>query len=275
MNLFQVARENAEALLRRFELVRDAMEEGASRLDRFAAAVRSEGRLSVNRRSKDLLRFLALEGSLHSAWEWAEKLASRTGQSEEELLRLWLKDYYDRRTAFDRFLEQGERFRYGALNLGGLGVVDFGGYCLIFRKDFTEGLDDLAYLWANSLETYLLPGCVVDEAGLRRDACPHSHRYVLAVLKHGTEAVGLAEDRWPALVCSRHGFIEALFLGSPTPADLQAVRMDRSEYDLYMDSLVDAALGRLGEMDNHIVNEFAILLDLLDEHSIPLEKLAA
>src|SRR5688500_14920946 len=126
MNLFQVARNNVESLSQRYESLRDTMREAASQLDRFVAAVRIEGRLSVNRRSKDLLRFLALEGSLHSAYEWAAKLERRSGQPREELLRLWLADFYERRRAFDRFLEQGDRFRYGALNLGGLGAVYFG-----------------------------------------------------------------------------------------------------------------------------------------------------
>ncbi len=275
MNLFQVARDNAESFSRRYESLRDTMREAASQLDRFVAAVRIEGRLAVNRRPKDLLRFLALEGSLHNAYEWAAKLERRSGQPREELLRLWLADFYERRMVFDRFLEQGERFRYGALNMGGLGVVSFGEYCLVFRESFAEGLDDLAYLWANSLETYLLPGSVVDEARLQSDACPHSHRHLLAALKHGRDAADLAEDRWPALVCSLDDFIEVIFVGSPVPTDLQAVRMDLFDHDLYSEYVADAALGWLSDNDRQIVEDFDIILSLLEKNSIPLETVAA
>lgn len=275
MDLFQVARDNAESFSHRYEGVRDAVGAAVPRLEQFVALVQSEGRLAVNRRPKDLLRFLALEGRLHTAYELAAKLESRSGQPKEELLRLWLADYYDRRMAFDRFLEQGERFRYGALNVGGLGVVFFGEYCLIFRETFAEGLADLAYLWANSLETYLLPGRVVDEARLQSDACPYSHRHLLAALKHGRDAAYLAEDRWPALVCSRDDFIEAIFVGSPVPSDLQAVRMDRFDYELYSDYMADAALGGLSDYDRQIVDDFDVILSLLEKHSIPLETVAA
>jgi hypothetical protein len=116
---------------------------------------------------------------------------------------------------------------------------------------------------------------VVDEAGLRSDTCPHSHRQFLAALKHGADAATLGEDRWPALVCSRDGFIEAIFLGVPVPADLQAVRMDQLDYELYSDYLLDAALGRLGGSDRHLVEEFDTLLSLLEKSSIPLETVAA
>ena len=275
MNLFQVARDNAEALSQRYESVRDAMGESAPQLDRFVVAVQSQGRLAVNMRPTVLLRFLALEGGYHNVYEWAEEFERRTGQRQGELIRLRLKDYYDRRMAFDRFLEQGERLRYGALNLGGLGASQFGAYCLVFYEAFAAGLAELAYLWADGLETYMLPGCVVDEDRLRRDACPHSHRQFLAALKHGLEAASLAEEFWPTLVCSQHGFIESIFVGSPFPADVQAVRMEQFDYELYSGFLVEAALGRLKGSDRYLVEEFDTILSLLERNSIPLETVAA
>lgn len=272
MNLFQAAQDNGEALFRRYGSVRDAVGPAMpNKLDRFVAMVRSEGRLAINQRPTVLLRFLALEGGYQNVYEWADELAARTGQPREDLLRERLKGYHDRRMAFDRFLDQGEKLRYGALNLGGLGAAHFGAYCLIFQEAFAEALADLAYLRADSLKTYLLPGCVVDEAGLRSDACPHSHRQFLAALKHAAEIAALGEDQWPVLVCSRDGFIEAIFLGVPVPADLQAVRMERLDYELFSDFLLDAALGRLGGSDRHLVEEFDTLLKLLEKNAIPLE----
>ncbi|HKH47647.1 MAG TPA: hypothetical protein VKM72_23565 [Thermoanaerobaculia bacterium] len=275
MDLFQMARDNAETYARRYESLRAALGVAAGRLELFAVTVRNEGRLAVNRRLKVLLRFLDRTGSYYNVHEWAAKLERRSGRPRGELLRLLLGAYYDRRMAFDRCVSQGERLHYGALHLGGLGAVHFGDYCLVFKEAFAVGRAELAYLWADSLKTYLLPGCMVDEEGLQRDACPHSHRHYLAALKHGADAASLAEERWPALICSRDGFIEALFAGSPTPGDLQAVRMDQVDYDLYTGFLVDAALGRLGEGDRHLVEDFDNLLDLLERHSIPLEKVAA
>jgi len=276
MDIFQVARDNAEAFSRRYDALRTAMDAAVlPLLDRFTETVLRDGRLSVNLRPTVLLRFLALAGRYYNVYEWADDLERRTGHPREELLRSRLRDYYDRRMAFDRHLDQGTRILYVALNLGGLGAVHYGDYCLVFGEAFAAGLADLAYLWADSLKTYLLPGDVVDDAGLRRDACPHSHRHCQATLKHGEEAVGLAEASWPALVCSRNGFIEAIFVADPDPGDVQAVRMDLFDYDLYFDCLVDASLGRLSAHDRHLVEEFDTILSLLEKTSIPLEKVAA
>ncbi len=275
MNLFQIARDNAESFSQRYESMRDAMGVAAPKLEQFVMTVQSEGRLAVNLRPTVLLRFLTLAGEYHNIYEWADELERKSGQPRDELLRLRLGDYYDRRMAFDRFVGQGERLRYGALNLGGLGAIHFGAYCLVFGELFAARLAELAYLWADSLKTYLLPGCVVDEVGLRRDACPHSHRQLLAALKHGLEAARLAEELWPALVCSRQGFIEAVFVGSPTPGDLQAVRMEQLDYELYSSFLVEAALGRLGGSDRFLVEELDNILDLLEKNAIPLETVAA
>ncbi len=232
-------------------------------------------RLSVNLRQIVLLRFLALEGEYRNIYEWADDLARRSGQPRDELLRQKLRTHYDRRIAFDGFLDDGELFRYGALNLGGLGASHFGPYCLVFRETFAVGLTELSYLLADSLATYLLPDGDVDEDSLRRDACPHSHRQLLAALKYGIEATRLAEGLWPGLVCSENGFIEAIFLGNPAPGDLQTVRMEQLDYDLYSSLLVDAALDRLGGSDRYLVEEFDTVLRLLEKHSIALEMVAA
>lgn len=274
MNLFQVALDNAETFSQRYESMRDAVGGEAPKLDRFVAAVQSEGRLAVNARPRVLRRFLTIEGGYQNIYERAAELERKSGQTLDELIRLQLGAYYDRRMAFDRFVGQGEQHRYGALNLGGLGAVHFGAYCLVFKEAFAEGLAELAYLWDDSLKTYLLPGCVVDEVSLQRDACPHSARQFLAAVKHGLEAKSLDEEFWPALICSRRGFIEAIFISSPMPGDLQAVRMEQFDYELYSSLLVEAALGRLSGSDRYLVEEFHDLLDLLEQNAIPLETVA-
>lgn len=276
MNLFEVARDNAAAYLQRYEDLRSTTDPAAvPALERFFQAVEQDGRLAVNRRQTVLVRFLALRGRFYNLYEWADYLAGISGRPREELLREQLKDWYDRRMVFDHHLEHGERLRYGALNLGGLGSVHFGDYCLVFAESFAAGLAELAWLPADSLKTYLLPDGTVDEAGLRRDACPHSHRHHLAALKHGAEAAAAPEAHWPALLCSHAGFLEGLFVAQPSPGDLQAVRMKRSDFDLYMHFMVDGLLNRMGQSDNQLLQEFDTLLGLLRERSIPLDKVDA
>ena len=276
MDLFQIARDNGEAFSQRYEELRSAVDTAAlPHLDRFAEMVLRDGRLSINLKPTDLRVFLLPGGGYYNVYERAEYIEGRSGRPREEMVRGMENDYYNRRMAFDLLLDRSEQLHYAAFNLGGLGVTLFGDYCLVFQDAFAAGLAELAYLRGNSLETYLLPGCVVDEAALRRDACPHSHRHCQAALKHGEKAVGLAEESWPALVCSRSDFIEAIFLGEPTPGDLQAVRMEQDVFDLYPLLVVDAALGRLSDFDRHFVDDFDTILRLLEHHSIPPEPMAS
>jgi hypothetical protein len=243
VDLFQAASDNAAALERRYRAERSAAAPAEAAVwDHFVGRVERDGRLGLNLRQTILVRFLAVGGGYQNIYEQAEELERRTGEPRDVLLRARLKNYYDLRTAFDGALAHGTRFRYGALNLGGLGAVRFGDYCLVFQASYAAGLAALAYLWADSLKTYILPDGTVDLAGLRRDACPHSHRQFLAGLKHGAEVERTLEADWPTLVCSSAGFIEAVFLGTPVPEDCEAVRMELFDNELYTSSTLSHCL---------------------------------
>ena len=57
--------------------------------------------------------------------------------------------------------------------------------------------------------------------------------------------------------------------------DVHAVRMERFDFELLTDLVIDAFLGRLSEGDRHRVEEFDTILRLLDQKAIPLETVAA
>jgi hypothetical protein len=276
VNLFQAAADNAEPLYQRYLAERAAAApEEAEGWDRFVAQVESEGRLAVNMQRWVLAHFLMLDGGYRNVYGVAADLEGRTGFPSEQFLCARLGAYFERRIAFDGRLDGSERLLYGALNLGGLGAARFGKFCVVFRSSFAAGLAELAYLWADSLQTYLLPDGSVDEERLCRDACPHSHRHYLAGLKHGAEACRLGETKWPPLVCSEHRLIEAIFAGDPGPGDLEAVRMDRAEYKRYTVSLPDALLGRLSVVETEQILSLYTLVLGLEERAIPLETVAA
>jgi hypothetical protein len=276
VNLFQAAADNTEPLYQRFLAERAAATpEEAEGWDRFVAQVETAGRLAVNMHRWVLARFLMLDGGYRNVYGVAGDLENRTGFPSEQFLRARLGSYYERRIAFDGRLDGSERLLYGALNVGGLGAARFGIFCVVFRSSFAAGLAELAYLWADSLETYLLPGGAVDEERLCRDACLHSHRHYLAGLKHGAEACRRGEAEWPPLVCSEHSFIEAIFAGDPGPGDVEAVRMERAEYKRYTVALPDALRGRLDEVETEQILSLDTVVLGLEKRAIPLETVAA
>ncbi|MBF0531313.1 MAG: hypothetical protein HQK55_18995, partial [Deltaproteobacteria bacterium] len=90
-----------------------------------------------------------------------------------------LGKYYDRRLAFDNAFEDGTRFRYGALNAGGVGLSLFGDFCMVLNRSFMESLNDAVYLPDDSLVCCFNELHQFDVDAVRRKVCPHTHRHYL------------------------------------------------------------------------------------------------
>lgn len=249
MNLFDIAQHNATALEEKLDdLYTNMSADGSARLDSFSARVAESGRISLNLRQDDMLGFITT-GSHLNAHELAEQEASRQGISVDASLRNHLGSFYERRMAFDLHFDNGKQFRYGALNLGGCGVSHFGEYCVVAREEVSSQRPEVAYLQSDSALTYVGSDNSVNDAVLREESAPHSHRQVLASLKHKGEMVLLAEENWPAVVCSGSDYIEAVFCGKLGFQEVESVRVSQSEYvhnvmEAYRTSPSDAALSR-------------------------------
>ena len=117
------------------------------------------------------------------------------------------------------------------------------------------------------------PGPAVDEDAVRRDATPHTHRHFLATCKHASEAPGTPDDQWPTLLCSSSDYVEVIFTQRITPSDLDAVRMHSSEHELFFEYAFEEFRERLTDADRLLTGSFAMILDRLDGHGVPLEVL--
>lgn len=271
MDLFAVAADNAGSLERQFDSLKSNLTPTkANSLTRFAERVKQDGRISINMRQMVLISFLTF-GKHQNIYEWAQSRAEKSTKSVEEILREKLEEFYERRVAFDRHFEQRERFRYGALNIGGMGTTDFGEFCSVLADHVSSGRREVAYLRSDSLKTYLLPGPTVDEAAIRRDVAPHTHRQHLAAVKHASEIPVLSEDQWLSLLCSNVDFVEAIFAGDITLGDLEAVRMAKSDHNLFFHYAFEEFREKLGDADRFRVDGFVMILQHLEQRGIPLE----
>jgi len=196
--------------------------------------------------------------------------ARRSSKTTTELLRQRLGDFCERRLAFDAAFTGGRQFRYGALNIGGLGVSQFGDCCVVLTKR-RMSRSPVAYLPGDSLATYVAPGPRVDLERLRRDAAPFAERHRLTVLKHADDVVASTPTSWAALVSSPDGFIEAIFTGPLSPTDVAEARMSRDDFELRFHHVFEELRGRLDEATRFQVEEFAMVWRHLDEKKIPLE----
>ncbi len=186
-------------------------------------------------------------------------------------MRERLGSYYEQRITFDTHFDHGRQFRYGALNIGGLGVTAYGEFATCLdNRSFAAGTE-LAYLRADSLKTYFRPGPVVDEAILCQDLAPRSHCHVLAVLKLAAVIPLQPALRWPVLLCSRDDYVEAIFTAEVTCQNVSQVRIGRSDYELLFEYAFNSFREPLSEADRSLVDGFVLILQKLEEHGIPLE----
>ena len=150
--------------------------------------------------------------------------------------------------AFDAHFEDGERFRYGALVIGGSGLTRYGEFCAVFEDGVSSDHPKVAYLGGDSLETYVSEDEHIKEDDVRGDCAPHSHRQHLAALKHDEEILARGQDEWPALLCSNadNEYVEAVFTAEVTPEHLEAVRLPETAYYCYFcENPIAESCGRL------------------------------
>jgi hypothetical protein len=271
-DLFEAALLNRPSLEERLAgLLSSITATDSARLRKFAEVTAEAGRVSINMPQGTLINFL-VSGRHQNLYEWAAERAKCSSKPPDEITREKLGAYYERRMAFDGFFRHGTSFRYGTLNIGGLGCrVPYGEFCLVFKDCLSKNREESAYLRSDTLNTYLLPGCVIDEAAIRTDAAPHSHRHLLAAIKCGLDASKRSEDEWPALLCSERDFIEAIFTGEAAVGDLEAVRMAKADHELYFDYAFEDFRAKLSASDRLLIETFVAILILLERHGVPLE----
>ncbi|SPF39519.1 hypothetical protein SBA4_2350006 [Candidatus Sulfopaludibacter sp. SbA4] len=270
VDLFEIAANNRDALEARFSaLLSSASTDLAGTVQRFADTVLSHGRVSVNMRPMSLLSFLVL-GFHQNIYEWSRSRGEESGRPAEEIIREKLGDFYAKRVAFDRYFDKGETFRYGALNIGGPGATVYCDYCTILQNSASDN-PEIAYLRSDSLKTYFKADGALDEAALREDAAPHSHRHVCACLKCAPELSATAAAGWAALLCSNSDFVEAVFSTPTTPVDVESVRIESSQYRELFRYGFENFREKLTDERRNLVEAFVLIKRLLRENSIPLE----
>jgi len=271
VNLFNIAKTNGPRLKAEAEHVRAPLGPvERDCLDRFTARVGSDGRIAINMRV-DVLLELVTASKYQNMYEWARERAQWSPKSADEIIQERLGSYHQPRIAFESKFEDGERFRYGALNIGGAGATHYGDFCVIVDDALPTSGMPVVYLRGDSLKSYVGPTASVDLAALERDAAPHSHRQYLAVLKHGTDMCRVPDDGWARLVCSADDYIEAIFVGDLTPATIERVRIAKSDYDLYFEFAFMDFRAKLNAGERILMNTFARLISELNTRGIMLE----
>ena len=203
----------------------------------------------------------------------AREESGRSGTSEDGIRREKLNEYHDRRIAFEASFTQGREFRYGALNIGGIGTDKYGELCAVLSPDWTDVHKSIAYLRSDSLRHYVTRDCSVKLDTLRRDVATGDSRHCLAALKHGDRIADLAVGDWAMLVCSSEEYIEAVFVGDVTRDDFVEVRISKDEYDRLWESTFMSFCEPLDEAVSELTANFKAILQADSDGQIHLRKI--
>ncbi len=228
-DLFALANANGPQLQRRYEAAALNAGERFALMESLRETVEHEGRLSMNMKSQRL-RSLLDAGRHQNPHEFARERADREGRDVEELLRESQDDWYRKRVGFDRYFVNGERFRYCAINLGGVGLLYYGRFCVVVGLPAAAS-ERSACLPGNSLRLYVSDDGQVDIQRIRDEIAPYPERHRLLVLKHAADADLVHRERWPLMTCradeTSDCYVEVIIDHPVTTGDIQEIRVDR------------------------------------------------
>ncbi|MBF0509857.1 MAG: hypothetical protein HQK57_13150 [Deltaproteobacteria bacterium] len=273
MNLFKIAQENAASLESQLKLIMDQSAPDTKLcLETFQNWFLDRAGISINMKAAVLSIFM-VTGKHQNIHEWAVEQAELSGRTRQDILREKLGGYYDRRQAFDYAFDDGEGFRYGAFNAGGVGLSLFGDFCIVLSRTFMEALDDAACLPDDSLECCFNKLRQFDEDLVRRKACPHTHRHYLAAIKHAAVVPQTTKEQWGGVILADGNYIEAIFMAKILPDHIAQVRVKQDKYDELFNMAFDAFGRKLHEAETAQVLHFVQILKETRKRSISIEVL--
>jgi len=274
LDLFAIARGNANAVQTAFDSVIAAMPpEHAALVREFAAWVEAEALISINVKLFVVVEFL--NGGRHqNTHEWAREQSRLSGRSAEDALRERLQKFHDKRVAFDRAFEGGERFRYGALNAGGAGLPEYAPYCIVLTRVFQTSLSDVAYLPGDSLEICVAADGSFDVSVVESRVAPQTHRHLLVAKERASEVPPTDKPDWAGLVASRRRYFEVVFVGEVCLNTVKCVRVLKTEYDRMWDMAFASFGGKLGDAERALVHDFVQMRRGVVDGKIQVEVMA-
>lgn len=230
-------------------------ENPAPAFEEFLCEVSNNGRVSMNMRpciAADLLH----RDQYKNMYEAVAEEAALTGRETREILRQRLGKYFEKRIRFDAVFSEGRSFKYGALNIGGVGATRYGSFCVVLKPSFP---DRVAYLKQDSLNRYADEHGNFDEEAFQSDLACHSHRQLLAALKHAHE-IESRKDNWSTMLCCDSEYIEAIFVGAVNKSTVDEVRVSASEHRTLWDLCFDAHARKLSNAEHALAHDFRQIL---------------
>ena len=265
MDIFRMADDNSDSLKERYGSLRETYENQGNPdiLDNFATSVKDEWAISINMRESGVNGFLE-SGEYKNVHEL---------KRDEDERKKHLKNWYELRMAFDYTFQNGEKFKYSALNVGGLGADKFGDYCVLFGRENIEAYSTLAFIKEDSLR-YVDANHNVDIKRLEQDIAGRGCVHFLAALKHEGDLGSDANSEWASVICCGAEYTEAITTDDILNTHIGVVRMSELKFK-YFDNLLESVLfSELSDSEKYQLADFRKMRRLLEQQKIELEVLS-
>lgn len=282
MNIFDMANQNLDSLKTRYKSLKEKYEDqdDFGIFSNFVKLVKDKWTISINMRQGVLNNFL-IAGKYKNVYEVKKEQGGELRKvrkseiSEEQAVKRHLKDYYKSRVTFDRTFEDGAKFKYGALNIGGLGLKNHGDYCVVIKREQSEDYTSLAFVKEDSLNYVEEDHLNIER--LSQDIANRECVHTLVALKHENDIEEIPTDELASMICCNECYVEAITTEDILNKHIECVRMSKNEYRLYYDYLYENFLSELSPSElsdivkRHRLEDFRNMQELLTKQGIELE----
>ncbi len=282
IDIFDLAEKNAPYLTDTFQSLLDSTDKkNPDTLKTFTTRIRDEWNLSINMKEKALNDFLHA-GQYKNIYEQkirevderikkGEVDASEKEMKLEESLRSHLKKYYESRMTFDSGLKAGEKIKYAALNIGGIGISRFAPLCMIIKREDAEDFTALAFIKRDSILHYVHQGRV-DFDKLRKDVSNKECLPFLAAIKHKDEIETIPPEKWHSMLCCDADYIEAVTIDDILNSHVRSVRVARAYFNgIFKVTMLKKYDSQLTDDEQLRLQAFLLIMDTLKKRGIELE----
>jgi len=247
IDLFELAEKNSEYLREQYKQLNDKCSESQKALlNDFSEKLLQGWTLSVNMSDCPLVKWLDT-GHYINIYELKDSEAnelidiggldsSEKEHAVERSLKKRLKQFYEARKTFDTAFFNGKKFKYTALNIGGIGASRYGPYCIIVERAKTECYSTLAFIKEDSAINYVENQQVMLDR-LSHDISDKNCITLLAVIKHKTDIETNPIEKWPVIICNNNDYIEAITTDDILSDHIKCVQITRTFYNSIFNSL--------------------------------------
>ena len=275
MNVFDLANQNSDSLRTRYELLKEnyADQNDLDMLSDFVQLVKDKWAMSINMRQWVLNNFL-IAGKYKNVYELKKERGEeivKVRQLEiplEKAIEKHLKGYYKSRVTFDRNFEDGEKFKYGALNIRGLGIKKYGEYCVVIKRQQLEEHSSLAFIKEDSLN--YVDNHHVNIKKLSQDIANRECVHILVILKHENDIGRIPADKCASMICCDENYIEVITKDEILNSHIESVRMSKKDYRLYYDYLFKDYISEISDMEKYQLYILLGILEFLSKQGIEL-----